>query len=373
MRDGGILVLGSAQYSDRSWVNCQQIASRLVVGHGVLFVDSVGLRAPKARRSDMRRIFRRLADAAEGVRTAPDGVRVLSPVTRSGRLLAWSVRSALRATGIAPGAVLAYLPSWAPIVEMFPRARRIYHCVDAYAENPDVDRARIESLERRLLLSVDTVLAASEPLRRRLAPIHPDVRLAPNVADVDRFAAGGPVPEDLAAIPRPWVLYLGNLAGYKVDLPLVAEIARTRPEWSLILVGPAGRGDPATDLSPLARLPNVRLLGERDRALAPAYVAAADVCILPLQEGASTMHSSPIKIWEYLAAGRPVVAAPIPAFSSLIGARLIRSARGIDAWIDAIESSLGEGESGAGARRAEALRHGWADRIREIEALLGGR
>ncbi len=373
MRGRALLVLGSAQYSDRSWVNCQQIACRLAADRDVLFVDSVGLRAPKLRGPDLRRIVRRVRDAARGVRTAPDGVRVLSPMARSGRLLAWNLRVGLRAAVIEPAAVIAYLPTWAPIVEMFPRARRIYHCVDAYAENPGVDRGRIESLEMRLLRSVDTVLVVSEPLRQRLAAIHPDVRLAPNVADVDRFAAGGPVPDDVVGIPRPRLLYLGNLAGYKIDLPLLAEIARARSGWSILLVGPVGRGDPETDLASLSALPNVHILGERDRQAAPGYVGAADICLLPLREGASTRHSSPLKTWEYLASGRPIVATPIPTVAELIASSLVRGARGAPAWIRAIEASLGEGDSGAHARRAEALKHGWAGRIQEIEALIDGR
>lgn len=373
MTGGGLLVLGSAQYSDRSWVNCQQIASRLAARRDVLFVDSIGLRAPRTRGSDLRRIARRLGDAARGVRRAPDGVWVASPVFRSGPMLAWSVRACLRTARIDPAAVIVYLPTWAPIVESFPRARRIYHCVDAYAENPGVDRERIDALERRLLRSVDVVLAVSEPLRARLAAIHPDVRLAPNVADVERFAAGGPAPAEMETIPRPRLLYLGNVAGYKIDLPLLAEIARARPAWSIVLVGPVGRGDPATDLAPLAELPNVRLLGERDREVAPAYVSAADVCLLPLRVHASTANSSPLKTWEYLASGKPIVATPIPAVADVTEQGWVIAARGTAEWIAGIETALAESASGADARRAAAMEHGWPARIREIETLIDSR
>lgn len=368
----GVLILGSAQYSDRSWVNCQEVASRLAVRHDVLFVDSVGLRSPRAHGADLGRTARRLRDAMRGVRRAPDGVWVVSPLARSGRLLREGIRRGLRAAAIEPAAVIVYLPTWASIVETYPGARRIYHCVDAYAENPGVDRERIESLERRLLRSVDTVLAVSEPLVRRLSGMHPDVRLAPNVADVERFAVGGPEPADMSAIPRPRLLYLGNIAAYKIDLDLLAQIARERPAWSLVLVGPVGRGDPSTDPGALGELANVYILGERDRRSAPAYVAAADVCLLPLRAGASTAASSPLKTWEYLAAGKPVVAAPIPALRAAIDAGLIRAGGDLGVWLSAIEACIEQGDAGATLRRAEAVRHGWAARIREIEALIGG-
>jgi glycosyltransferase involved in cell wall biosynthesis len=370
MNRRGVLVLGSAQYSDRSWVNCQEVASRLAGGHDVLFVDSVGLRSPRPHGADLSRIARRLRDWVRGVRRAPDGVRVLSPIARSGSLLGASIRWGLRTAGIEPAAVIAYLPTWAPIVEAFPRARRIYHCVDAYAENPGVDRARIESLELRLVQAVDTVLAVSEPLARRLSAIHPDVRHTPNVADVERFAAGGPEPADMSAIPRPRLLYLGNIAAYKIDLSLLEAIARARPAWSLVLVGPIGRGDPSTDPGTLRQLPNVHLLGERDRGAAPGYVAAADVCLLPLRGGASTSASSPLKTWEYLASGKPVVAAPIPALREWIDSGLIRGGVALAEWITAVEASLAEGDAVSASRRTEASRHGWAARIREIEALI---
>ncbi|MFH1144240.1 MAG: glycosyltransferase [Candidatus Eisenbacteria bacterium] len=373
MDDGmakGILILGSAQYSDRSWVNCQQIASRLAARHRVLFVDSVGLRAPRVSGGDLGRIFRRLRDASSGVRRAADGVYVSSPLVQSGRLLSHGIALALRRAGIVPTAVIAYLPTWVRIIEMFPQAVRIYHCVDAFAENPGVDRERIDTLERRLLRSVDTALTVSEPLRGRLSMIHPDVRLAPNVADVEGFEAGGPLPADLASIPRPHLLYLGNLAAYKIDLALIEALARAHPAWSFILVGPTGRGDPDTDLAGLRALTNVHLLGERDRGAAPAYVAAADVCLLPLRASASTASSHPLKTYEYLAAGKPVVATPIPALHDLIERSLIRGAQDALGWSAALEAALDEGESPRAARRAEARRHGWDYRIREIEELI---
>lgn len=367
-----ILILASAQYSDRSWVNCQQIASRLARRHQVLFIDSIGLRSVRPAGADLRRVARRALDAFRGTRKSEEGVWLASPIARGGLGLRLSVQASLRRAGFRPDVVIAYLPTWAPIVEGFPDAVRIYHCVDAYAENPGVDRERIDRLEQRLLRGVDEVWAVSVPIRDRLAPLHRVVRLVPNVADTEAFAAGAstPTPADMELIPPPRILYLGNLASYKTDIDLIARLARRRSDRSWVLVGPIGRGDPSTEIAALASLPNVHLLGERSRKEAPAYVTAADLCVLPLRRNRSTESSHPLKVYEYLASGRPVVATPIPALGDLIAAGLVRGATDEPSWTEAIETAILEGGQGAEARRAEARKHGWTARIAEIEDWL---
>lgn len=375
---GAVLVLGSAQYSDVSWVNCQHVATRLSEHHPVLFVDSIGLRNPGPRRGDLKRIWTRVRDAAGGLRRPTRNLAILSPAVsaRIPRLLQRSIETALRELGISPGVVISYLPTWAPIVERFSGAMRVYHCVDEYSANPGVDAERVLGLEKRLLASTDMVWTVSTPLAERLSKFHANVRLLPNVADVARFAAAR---ESLVtsrralpglSIEKPIVLYLGNLASYKVDLGLLARLAQMRPDWSWVLIGPVGRGDPETNLSVLRTLPQVHHLGEMNREDAPAYVAAADVCLLPLRRTRSTEGSAPLKIFEYLAAGRPVVSAPIPAVAELARKGILRTAVDDTEWISAIEESLQDGPDEEQRRHDEAMTHGWGTRIEEIERLL---
>ncbi|MEZ4653413.1 MAG: glycosyltransferase [Candidatus Eisenbacteria bacterium] len=307
-----------------------------------------------------------------------DNLAVLSPTlsARVPALLKRSIEGSLRELGRRPRAVIAYLPSWAPVVEGFRGAVRAYHCVDDYAANPGVDARRIARAEDRLVAAVDVVFAVSPPLRDRLATRHQRALLLTNVAEVDRFAeasmtAAGAGPPETRAIPRPHLLYLGNLAGYKVDLDRLARLAATRSDWSWILIGPVGRGDPDTDLSHLLALSNVHWLGEMPPARTPAFVATADVCLLPLAHGPSTESSAPIKIFEYLAAGRPVVSSQIPAVAALAAKSLLRTASDDAEWIAAIEASFRDGDEQAAARRREAMQHGWPQRIEEIERILG--
>ena len=378
-----VLVLASAQYSDRSWVNCQYVATGLAERHAVLFIDSIGLRAPRAQRSDLQRIWRRIRDAWRGATRVHANLAVSSPTlgARVPLLLERSIHASLSDLGMSPGAVITYLPTWERVAARFENALRIYHCVDEYAANPGVDSERILQLEKRLLANTDVVWAVSEPLAERLSALHRNVHLLPNVADVERFAAAreaylgssetlsqsARLPEALA---KPIVLYLGNLARYKVDLPLLARLAAARPDWSWVLIGPIGRGDPSTDLADLRALTQVHYLGEMGRDEAPAYVAAADVCLLPLRQSRSTEASAPLKLFEYLAAGRPVVSTPIPAVQDLARRGVVRTARTDAEWIAAIESALRDGPPEERARREEATAHGWSARIEEIESFL---
>jgi len=249
---------------------------------------------------------------------------------------------------------------------------RIYHCVERYAESPGVSREHILTLEQRLLRTSDLVWAVSPPLHDSLSAHHPRVRLMPNVAEVERFAdaASEPPAKELLGIPQPRLLYLGNLAEYKVDLTLLTKLAKARPSWAWIFVGPVGRGDPRTDLRELAALENVHLLGERTRAETPAYVAGADLCLLPLRRGESTFSSSPIKTYEYLAAGKQVVAGPIPALEDLAAAGLVRCAGSAEEWLTACEAALLADGVDSQRRRTEAMRHGWGARMEEIERIL---
>src|SRR5690606_9856923 len=149
----------SAQYSDRSWVNCQHVATGLAERHAVLFVDSIGLRTPRARKSDLQRIWRRIRDASGGSRRVHANLAVLSPTlaARVPWLLDRSIRRSLSEFGMSPGAVITYLPTWERIAARFDGALRIYHCVDEYAANPGVDSERILTLEKRLLEHTDVV------------------------------------------------------------------------------------------------------------------------------------------------------------------------------------------------------------------------
>ncbi len=140
-----------------------------------------------------------------------------------------------------------------------------------------------------------------------------EVTLIPNAVDVDAYAAEYPRPTDLPATPV--VLYLGTLHRDRLDVDLSAELATSlRGEATLVLVGPDAL-DPA-DSDRLRRAGAV-LLGPRDHTEVPAYLTNADVLVVPHVVTPFTDSLDPIKVYEYLAARRPVVSTPVAGFREL--------------------------------------------------------
>ncbi len=167
----------------------------------------------------------------------------------------------------------------------------------------------IPALERDLLASADVVFTGGRSLFEAKRALHPDVHAFPSAVDLEHFRrARQPLddPLDQAGIPRPRLGWFGVI-DERFDVRLVDEVARRRPGWSIVLVGPIAKIDPAS----LPQRPNVYHLGTRPYDLLPDYLAGWDVALMPFARNASTRFISPTKTPEYLAGGRPVVSTSI--------------------------------------------------------------
>jgi len=384
-----VVLAASASWETPAPVNAHQVARRLAArGHRVLFVESVGLRppAPLASSHDLRRTLARLRGFAAGVREVAPRLHVLSPVVpvvgpqalRAVALLALAhgaARAARRLRFERP-VLWAFLPTALPLADRLAPRALVYHCVDHYAANPGVDAAWVDTLERRMLARADVVFATSAPLAERLrASGATEVTLVPNVADVALFArAHEPLaePPELAGLARPRALYVGNLAAYRVDAALLGAAADAA--GSLVLVGPVGLGETAAASPALRALlarPNVAALGSRPPEALPALMRHCDVGLVPFLENDHTRASLPLKLWEYLAAGLPVVATPLPSLQELGAAGTLRLAAGPAAFADAVRAAATEPTARRAERLALARAHDWPARIEELCAVVG--
>ena len=177
-------------------------------------------------------------------------------------------------------------------------------------------RGDIERQERLLCAAVDQVFVTSPELRRQLTPVSRRLRFDPNVVDQGHFATAmtlkkEDLPIDLTEIPEPRVGFIGAISTYKLDVALVAAIARAHPSLNFVFIGPQGEGEMTTDLSLWMDRPNIHLLGPRPYQELPGYCAGFHCGWLPLQRNAYTQAMFPMKFFEYLAAGLPVVATSI--------------------------------------------------------------
>jgi glycosyltransferase involved in cell wall biosynthesis len=197
-----------------------------------------------------------------------------------------------------------------------------------------------------------------------------------NAADYQAFAVDPPAlrePADLAAVPRPRIGYTGAL-NRKVDFPLLVSIASRHPLWQIVLVGALGNLDAETTaaVSTLRQLSNVHFLGFKDHRELPQYVGHMDVNLLAyrLAPHLWTQGIYPLKLHEYLAAGRPVVSADLPSVRPF--AEVVHVVRESGGWETAIAAALdGHGTGSVESRRAVARNNGWDARALALERWLG--
>jgi glycosyltransferase involved in cell wall biosynthesis len=200
----------------------------------------------------------------------------------------------------------------------FDECLSIYHIVDeygGYTGQDDMTRKRLWRVEEGLLDRVDISIVVSRELLNRKSAPNREVFLVENAVDIEKYDVrriDTVAPEDLARIPRPRLGYSG-LIGSRLDLKLLRNLARARPNWSIVLVGKVDRRGCEDDIAALNGLTNVHFLGEKPYSEVPDYVLGFDVGLLPYCNNLETRNISPLKMYEYLAAGVPVVSTDIPA------------------------------------------------------------
>lgn len=329
-----VVLFSTADWDHPFWTNKQHVASQLAEqGFRVLYVESLGLRRPTAKSRDLARIAARLKRAWQPLRQVKENLWVASPLAipwhgsaavryvNSRWLDAW-IKRQCRGLGFENPIVWTYNPLVGRSAAKLGGSLLVYHCVDDLSAAPHMPVEALRASERELAREADVVFTTSSTLQARLAAWNSETHLLPNVADYDHFSKAqeaGPIPADLECIPRPRIGFVGAVSAYKVDFELIAAVAKARPDWHWVLVGQVGEGQPDTVIDALA-LPNIHLLGARDYRLLPQYLRGFDVATIPARNNPYTASMFPIKFFEYLAAGLPVVATELPALAEFSAA-----------------------------------------------------
>lgn len=316
---------------------------------------------------------RKIADnifAVTPVKPFPDSAPGMKDV--NGLILARTVHAAARQLGFTDP-VLWITPEYGVrLLDHVPHSVSVYDITDdwTHAGIPEMQKRRIAAEDGELLRRADLVFVVSPKLLETKRDARPDAILMPNgvLPEMYEAADNSPEPPELAAAKAPRAGYTGTLHRDRLDIGLICAIAeRARGKYSIVLVGPNLLSQAAID--ELSRHENVTLIPAQPFDRLPCLTAHFDVCIIPHALTPFTHSLDPIKGYEYLASGKPIVTTPVDGILPL--REYVALAEGADAFHAAVEAAIaGHGVSDAAARRAAARDNSWQSRAREIEKIL---
>jgi GT2 family glycosyltransferase len=269
--------------------------------------------------------------------------------------------------------VVVDLPFWGPIA-LESRSRWgwkvVYDCMDEHAGFVDDQadggartRELINIQERALVGQSDLVISTSHLLHEKVSEIARKVLLVRNAADFEHFshAAAGPLAPNM---PRPVVGYYGAISSW-FDSEMVGYAARQRPDWSFVLAG----STTGADLAPLEGLRNVHLLGELSYDAIPGLLHQFDVTCLPFRLIDLTLATNPVKFYEYMSAGKPLVSVELPELEPY--REYFYPAQTGDEFVAQIELALAQDSADLRERRIEFGRaNTWTARYSQLETAI---
>ena len=396
MKGETILCVESASRWHSLWRDSQQIMSRIAAQNRVLYFEpgrsndgsvmsEIGRNFPYffAPRSwqEQENLYVIPTPSSLPVmnRVLPRSIlRVTMPIVSkiNARILIRQIRWAMKRLDVSKPILWLYSPAQRDLIGKFGEKLVCYFNYDEHADFEH--NAHIKDLIRKsddqFSSRVDVVWATSQAQAERRKALNPNTFFVPNGVDFELFnralTANLPLPADIASIRGPIIGFAGWL-GYHIDVALLVRIAKAYPDCALVLVGPEELTK-GSDRNELLSLPNVHFLGRKERTELPNYLQAFDVALMPWALRGHILSAYPLKLHEYLAAGRSSVATALPELRPYCN--VIRIAESHDDFIQQIREALQDNSPAAiEARVAVARENTWDQRVATIYRVLESR
>lgn len=320
---------------------------RLAREHRVLWVNSLGMRTPVLTSGhDFKRLFSRAGRLLRHLlprTTETDNLWIVDPVyiplhgvgmaqRFNRKAMASQLQFALRHLGMSEPVVLTALPNSVELIPALSPRAVVYYCLDDFTRMPGVDVDVISQQEQELARLADMILVSGEHLRGHLEGRGTPVLSLPHGVDVERFAAASAADPILASVPGPRIGFFGALDHW-LDLELIANVAKARPDWHFPIVGPT-----RIPLDMWDGIPNIHILGAVPYASIPGVAFGLDIGLLPFEVNDFTKAINPLKLREYFAAGTPAISTSLPEVAPY--QPLVQMADTVEETIAAIEAML---------------------------------
>ncbi len=385
MGDAPTILYFGNDWAGENRTSSHHVARWLASRYRVIYVDCPGLRAPKGTGRDLRKVLSKVRLALAGPRPQPEGLSVQTllqiPLHRfglvrrlnRGLILLW-LRMLLWRLGVRAPVTWFVVPHVGSLAGRLGERLSVYYCIDDYASLPDVDAPAVRAMDEDLTRRAGLVFVASQTLLAGKSRLNPETYLAPHGVDFAHFARAQdpslPVPDDVAALPRPIVGFFGLVERW-IDLGLVEYLAQQRPGWTFLLIGRVAVPD-----GDAPRRPNIVYLGRRPYESLPAYGKAFAAALIPYHLTPQVLHANPIKLREYLAMGKPIVSVSTPEIDRF--SAYVRIGRDRAEILSHLDRAVAEGLSPpeVEAQLAFASTMTWDANLRRViervEARLGG-
>jgi glycosyltransferase involved in cell wall biosynthesis len=257
-------------------------------------------------------------------------------------------------------------PLWGGVLSQLNPRFSYYDCSDDYLNYPGlkVGKEKIRRAEEKLLRAVDLVFCSGRRLKETKSLLNPNCFLIPNGVELSFFKNGQrneEVPPDIRKVKKPILGYVGTIGAW-LDFDTLIPLARARPDWSIVMIGPVTSRQFS---SIMAGVPNLHWLGEKGYHELPDYLRRFDVCLIPFKRDEFTANIYPTKLHQYFGMGKPVVSSFLPDLESF--RPWVKFYRHQKEMEEAVQESLKE-ESGERARerRRIASENTWDRRVNSM-------
>lgn len=364
----GVVLLASTRFGGQPPQTDWQLARAVARHRTVLYVDPPTFVHDAVRHRAWERLRPTITEESPGM-------HVLRPLASPGAdrpqlaaagdaVIGAQVRwAAQRVFGSRPRIMLCFDPFRGPL-SVVPRDALVYHIQDRVPAVPDRQPEHVLRRHADLLRRADLVTAISDILAEEAAQVCGRTVVLPNGGEFNHFVAPAPPPPELP--PGQVVIGYAGAVAPRVDFDLVTALADAEPDWLMVFVGETTVEVPTR--------PNIAVFGPRPYADMPAWVQRFDVGVIPLILSDHIRAAFPLKTYEYLAAGRPVVATDMPMLRPLHP--FVRLAGDAASYIEAVRAAVTHGP-GPNECRAVARDNSWEARgeqlLAEIDATMARR